>query len=143
LPHITTWNETNIVCHNVTFKDEMCEIFVNEETNLECCDARDTLKCEQAHILTTFKVVSSCNGKKSCRCSAGYTWSVFRDMCIPLFRGAPPRKHIDETVRVKTGEEGSDEIIDEGSTTKDADTITTEDTFAEDDTTTTQSLDVK
>jgi len=145
LPHITTWNETNIVCHNVTFKDEMCEIYVNEETNLECCDARNTLKCEQAHIkgLTTFKVVSSCNGKKSCRCSAGYTWSEFRDMCIPLFRGAPPRKHIDETVRVKTGEEGSDEIIDEGSTTKDADTITTEDTFAEDDTTTTQSLDVK
>ena len=133
------------MCHNVTFKDEKCEIYVNTDTNLECCDASGTLKCEQAHIngLTTFKVVSSCNGKISCRCSDGYIWSVFREMCVPLFRGAPPRKHIDETVRVKTGEEGSDEIIDEGSTTTDADIITTEDTFAEDDTTTIQSLDVK
>ena len=81
-----------------------CEVYVDQDNNLECCDPEDTLKCEAAHKLSLFAIPKSCFGDERCKCGGGHISSNFREECVQLFRGAPPVKQ--EAERSESTTEG-------------------------------------
>ena len=84
-----------------------------QEDNLKCCDQKDTLKCEAAHTanhLTILSVANSCDGRDDCKCGGGYIWSSFREQCIPLFKGAPPRIETDD-ITTEVSEDTTEVVI--------------------------------
>ena len=89
-----------------------CEVYVDQD-NLKCCDQKDTLKCEAAHKannLTILSVANSCDGRDECKCGGGYIWSSFREQCIPLFKGAPPRIETDD-ITTEVSEDTTEVVI--------------------------------
>ena len=90
-----------------------CEVYVDEEDNLKCCDQKDTLKCEAAHTanhLTILSVANSCDGRDDCKCGGGYIWSSFREQCVQLFKGAPPRIETDD-ITTEVSEDTTEVVI--------------------------------
>eukprot|EP00092_Neocalanus_flemingeri_P045969 GFUD01051593.1.p1 GENE.GFUD01051593.1~~GFUD01051593.1.p1 ORF type:complete len:402 (-),score=77.03 GFUD01051593.1:88-1293(-) len=138
LPHRSTWTEGPTVCHPVRHTLQACEVFVDSDNNLMCCDAENALKCEVGDInqIQLFRVVKSCIGEDSCRCNDGYIWSEFRLQCVQLFRGARP-------TLATTNTEPKAETTTAGITIND-DTTTIDNisTLMDDNSTTTQSLEV-
>jgi len=113
LPHISTWDPDNITCHQVVGDLAGCEVYVDEEDNLKCCDQKDTLKCEAAHTanhLTLLSVANSCDGRDDCKCGGGYIWSSFREQCVQLFKGAPPRIETDD-ITTEVSEDTTEVVI--------------------------------
>ena len=104
-----------------------CEVYVDQDNNLECCDPEDTLKCEAAHMLspTVHTVVNSCIGRDRYRCGGGYIWSKFREQCVQLFRGAAPVKQ--EADQPENTTEGPSETETETSSVTEIQTNTQDD----------------
>lgn len=90
LPHTSTWNTSNLVCHQLTHKSclsDDCEVTVAQDQTLKCCPHEERISCALEDSFNTFSVANTCLGKASCACRRRYVFSKYRQRCVRLYRG--------------------------------------------------------